>query len=92
MKTNSGSNEAMSYLAVEAMSRKGEIEKFKEQLVKKALSENDSLDPKQVREALDTRPASQYLRLLDNDKDRMVEAELQKRLTKAVPFLRGKLT
>lgn len=50
------------------------------------------MDPKQVREALDTRPASQYLRLLDNDKDRMVEAELQKRLTKAVPFLRGKLT
>lgn len=30
MKTNSGSNEAMSYLAVEAMSRKGEIDKFKE--------------------------------------------------------------
>jgi len=30
--------------------------------------------------------------MIDVDRDRMAEAELQKRLTKAVPFLRGKLT
>ena len=32
------------------------------------------------------------MKLLDSDKDLMVEAELQKRLTRAVPFFKGKLT
>ena len=30
--------------------------------------------------------------MLDSEKDQVIEAEIQKRLTKAVPFLRGKLT
>lgn len=30
--------------------------------------------------------------MLDSEKDQFIEAEIQKRLTKAVPFLRGKLT
>lgn len=41
---------------------------------------------------MDKRPVDQYLKILDQDRDRMVEAELQKRLTRAVPFFRSKLT
>jgi hypothetical protein len=36
-------------LTFEAEQRKDEIEKFKETLVKKALAENDQLDPAMVR-------------------------------------------
>ena len=79
-------------LAMEAESRKDEIEKFKETLVKKALAENDQLDPAQVRMQIDQRPLVQYLELIDSDKERIIESEIQKRLTKAVPFFRGKLT
>ena len=79
-------------LAMEAESRKDEIEKFKETLAKKALAENDQLDPAQVLMQIDQRPLVQYLELIDSDKERIIESEIQKRLTKAVPFFRGKLT
>lgn len=88
----SESPEALAMLAIEAQNRQGEIQKLKEQLIKKAKAENEQLDVAMMRKQLDERPASQYLKLLDEDKDRLVEAELQKRLTKAVPFFRGKLT
>ena len=88
----SESPEALAMLAIEAQNRQGEIQKLKEQLIKKAKVENEQLDVAMMRKQLDERPASQYLKLLDEDKDRLVEAELQKRLTKAVPFFRGKLT
>ena len=88
----SESPEALAMLAIEAQNRQGEIQKLKEQLIKKAKAENEQLDVAIMRKQLDERPASQYLKLLDEDKDRLVEAELQKRLTKAVPFFRGKLT
>ena len=79
-------------LTFEAEQRKDEIEKFKETLVKKALAENDQLDPAMVRQQIDQRPLVQYLQIMDQDKERVIEAEIQKRLTKAVPFFRGKLT
>lgn len=78
--------------AMDAQNRKADIDAFKERLVKKALTENSQVDVVQLRQQLDQRPASHFLNFLDQDKDRMVEAELQKRLTKAVPFFRGKLT
>lgn len=78
-------------LATEAQVRHKEINDYKESLVKKAQEENGEVDPRQVRQALDQRPDSQYLRLIDQNKERFIEAELQKRLTKAVPFFRGKL-
>ncbi len=45
-----------------------------------------------MRKELDKRPDVQYLNMLDSEKDLIIEAEIQKRLTKAVPYLRGKLT
>ena len=79
-------------MAIEAEERKEEIERFKEQLVKRGMKENSELDPKMLRAKIDERPLTQYLQLLDTDKERLIEAEIQKRLTKAVPFFRGKLT
>lgn len=84
--------ESLHQLSIEAQMRSAEINKYKDDLVKKALEENHEVDPVQVRTALDQRSPTQYLKMLDVGKDRIIEAELQKRLTKAVPFLRGKLT
>jgi hypothetical protein len=61
-------------------------------LVKQAQKENQDVDVLELRRELDQRPDVQYLNMLDSEKDQVIEAEIQKRLTKAVPFLRGKLT
>jgi hypothetical protein len=61
-------------------------------LVKQAQKENPDVDVLELRRELDQRPDVQYLNMLDSEKDQVIEAEIQKRLTKAVPFLRGKLT
>jgi len=61
-------------------------------LVKQAQKENSDVDILELRRELDQRPDVQYLNMLDSEKDQFIEAEIQKRLTKAVPFLRGKLT
>jgi ribosome-binding factor A len=45
-----------------------------------------------MRKQLDSRPATKYLEQLDTDNIRLIDGEIQKRLTKAVPFFRGKLT
>jgi hypothetical protein len=60
--------------------------------LKTALKEKADLDPAQVRQQLEQRSPIQYMQLIDQDRERMIEAEIQKRLTKAVPFFRGKLT
>jgi hypothetical protein len=43
-------------MAIEAEERKEEIERFKEQLVKRGMKENSELDPKMLRAKIDERP------------------------------------
>ena len=63
-------------MAIEAEERKEEIERFKEQLVKRGMKENPELDPKMLRAKIDERPLTQYLQLLDTDKERLIEGEI----------------
>ncbi len=92
MKFDADSPETQSFLHFEALRRKDDIVKLKDSLVKRALLEDPEVNPRQLRAELDQRPDVQYLTMLDSEKDQIVEGEIQKRLTKAVPFLRGKLT
>jgi hypothetical protein len=87
-------DEPLEVKMAEARFRKTEIDAYKQKLVQEALQENqgEGLVEEEVRAEIDKQDPVKILKLVDQEKERFVEAELQKRLTRAVPFLRSRLT
>jgi len=82
-------------LEQEAVLKRKEIQAYRERAAKEqveqAKKDEEDVDETQVKRLYESMLDLEILKILTKDKQRMVEAEIQKRLTKAAPFYAGKV-
>ncbi|CDW81632.1 rbfa domain containing protein [Stylonychia lemnae] len=78
-------------LITEIKMRRQEIDEFRQRKYEEQMAKANEQEQQQVEQAMKQISDLDWLQQLDQEKLRITEAELQKRLTKASPFIRGRL-